>query len=84
MILCKFVNSYFYTQHNSRTREWSQKKPAKTPLYLLKEQEFVSSQQLVEQQRRDEELELRKKVFKRISISEIRKHAKAHDSQIQK
>ena len=68
----------------SRIREWSQKKPSQTPLYLLKEQEFESCQQLAEQQRREEELELRKKVFKQISISEIRKHAKDHDHELHK
>lgn len=63
----------------SRLRELSTKKAEKVPLYLKKEQEFTIQEQEQEERRKLEELQARKEMYKRISISEIRIHAKLHD-----
>jgi hypothetical protein len=63
-----------------KMRDWSQKKPKHQPLYLIKEHEFNTLEQQMEEERRQQELESRKNIFKRISISEIRKHAREHDN----
>lgn len=64
-------------------RHWSQKRITDVPLYLKKETEFERQQREVEEQKRQSEMQYRKNVFKRISISEIRKHAKMHDSKVE-
>lgn len=66
----------------AKLRNWSLQRPTKTPLYLLKEREFAQQEEEMEKQKREEELENRKDLFKRISISEIRKHARMHDETI--
>lgn len=66
----------------AKLRNWSLQRPTKTPLYLLKEREFAQHEEEMEKQKREEELENRKDLFKRISISEIRKHARMHDETI--
>jgi len=66
-----------------RMRDWSQKKPQYEPLYLKKEKEFSQQEQELDNLKREQELENRKNIFKRISLSEIRKHAKEHDNKLE-
>jgi len=60
-------------------RGWSQNKPKNQPLYLQKELEFQREEEEKERKKREIEIQNRKDIYKRISISEIRKHAKLHD-----
>jgi hypothetical protein len=60
-------------------RNWSHQRPNREPLYLKKEKEFLTQKELLDKRKRELELNYRKGVFKRISISEIRIHARKHD-----
>lgn len=60
-------------------RDWSNNRPSTEPLYIKKEKEFLNQVEQLENQKRENELNHRKDVFKRISISEIRIHARKHD-----
>lgn len=60
-------------------RDWSNKRPNTEPLYVKKEKEFLTQIEQQEAQKRVNELNHRKDIFKRISISEIRIHARKHD-----
>ncbi|CAI2384229.1 unnamed protein product [Moneuplotes crassus] len=66
----------------SRMKECSHK-PLKIPLYLQKEKEFKKEQQEQERKRREYQLNNRRDIYQRVSLSEIRRHAREHDDTIE-
>lgn len=63
-------------------KEWNHK-PLKIPLYLQKEKEFKKEQQEQERKRREYQLNNRRDIYQRVSLSEIRRHAREHDDTIE-
>ncbi|CAI2384441.1 unnamed protein product [Moneuplotes crassus] len=66
----------------TKMRDWSHK-PSRIPLYLQKEMQFQKQKEEEENRKRITELNNRKDIYKRISISEIRRHARMHDDTVE-
>lgn len=69
-------------QSKIKMREFWRNTVDPEPLFLKKQKQFESFEHQKEEQRKQAELKQRKEMFKRISISEIRMHAKLHDKVI--